>query len=282
MDVAYWEKERLWPEKQGLDFGLSLGTGARKTLLTTKLGPQSPVKEGCAWRIFNAFLERIDGEREWWRFRNSLPKDVRQHFYRLNIVLPGKEPSIDDISSIPSLKTETEDFLANNPGYMTNVLDSIYASLFYFELDSLPVFTDGVYFCNGSVHCRLNLDSDGRLALYRWLIKVTAYFLVNGRPIACVDTVPKGVPPFRCRIQFTAADLGEEIGISVRGITSKPTLISGHSQSISSLVNTLMLYAPFGRVDLCSAERALPSVPMKRKCGEEMDFLATEAARAKR
>jgi hypothetical protein len=63
MDIAYWEKERLWPEK-ALDFGLSLGTGAQKAPLTTKLGSQSPVKEGCASRLFNAFLERIDSERE--------------------------------------------------------------------------------------------------------------------------------------------------------------------------------------------------------------------------
>jgi hypothetical protein len=288
MDITYWEKERLWPEKQGLDFGLSLGTGAQKTPLTTKLGPQSPVKEKGPLRIFNAFLERIDGEREWWRFRNSLPQDLRRHFYRLNITLPGKEPSIDDVSSIQGLKTDTENFLKTTPGYTTDVLDSMYASLFYFELDSLPVFADGLYFCSGSVYCRLSLDEHGRMALYDWLLKKTAYFLVNGRPIACVESVPKGTPPYRCRIQFTATDLGEAVGISVRGITSKPTLISGRSQTISGLVRAQKLYAPFGRVDFCAAERALPSVPMKRevpmkrKCGQNIDVSAAEAVRIKR
>lgn len=275
IDIAYWEQERLWPEKQVIDFGLSLGTGAQQSL-ATKLGPQSPVKQGYALRIFNAFLERIDGEREWWRFRNSLPQDIRKHFYRVNITLPGKEPSIDDVSSIPSLKSDAENFLSGSPGYITSVLDSMYASLFYFELDTLPVFTDDIYFCSGYVYCRLDLAQGGRLALYHWLVQESTYFLINRRPIACVETIPKGAPPFRCRIQFTATDLDEEIGISIRGITSKPTLISRLSQSISSLAYTQMLYAPFGRVDFCPAERVLPSAPMKRKFGTEIDFLAAK------
>jgi hypothetical protein len=158
----------------------------------------------------------------------------------------------------------------------------MYASLFYFELDCLPVFTDAVYSCSGSVHCRLNLDDNGRLALYSWMMKDAAYFLLNGRPIVCVESLPKGLPPFRCRIQFTATDLEEEIGISVRGITSKPTLISGQLQYISGFVSDQKLYAPFGRFDFCSTEKALPSVPMKRKYGQIIDFLAVEAVRVKK
>lgn len=194
----------------------------------------------------------------------------------MNLNLSGPEPSIDDISAIPLLKLETEGFLAANTGYMTNALDSIYASLFYFELDCLPEFIEGVYICHGSVQCRLNLDRKGRIALYQWLIRESAYFLVNGRPIVCASIVPQGVPLFKCRLQFTVADLSERVGISVRGITSKPLIISGGSQSVESLIESQMLYAPFGRVDCVLTERTLPDIPKKRKAvgkigGEELD-----------
>jgi hypothetical protein len=267
MDVAYWEKENIWPEKQGLDFGISIGTGTRKVPITSSLGHQSPVKQGCASRMFNAFLERIDGQREWWRFRNSLCPTIRKRIYRLNIPLT-KEPSIDDISSIPALQKQTEDYLGTISGHLTDIMDSIYASMFYFELDSVPEYIDGIYHCHGFVLCRLNLTQKGLLHLYHWLVTGSAFFLINGRPVACARLIPKGTPSFRCRIQFTVPDLEEQLGISIRGVTSKPSIISGLPQSILALIENQVMDAPFGRVGHSPSRKALPRIPQKRKLSE--------------
>jgi hypothetical protein len=264
MDIMYWEKNQIWPEKQDLDFGISIGTGARKVPLLSKIGPQSPVKDGCALRMFNAFLERLDGEREWYRFKHSLPQHLRTRFHRLNIPLE-KDVSIDEVTSIETLQAESEDFIKKHPSEIISVVDSIFASNFYFDLENMPKYCDDGYHCTGSIFCRLDLSTTGRLKLYERLVKDAGIFLINGRPVVGALSVPQGLPPFRCRIRFRVADLSESLCISIRGVTSKPRLISGLPQSISRLIQSQMLQAPFGRVDHGTTEKALPSIPMKRK-----------------
>ena len=195
----------------------------------------------------------------------------------MNISLPGKEPSIDDVSSIGDLLEETQRHIERNPCEIQQVLDSIYASIFYFELDTLPRYVDGLYHCSGMILCRLSLGKHARQSLYQWLIDSSAYFLINGRPVICASSVPEGIPPFKCRIHFSIQTLEDSLGISIRGVTKSPKLISGFPRSVLSLVQCQMLYAPFGRIDH-STEKNLPNLPSKRKYSGVGDHLHESAA----
>lgn len=265
MDIACWEKSWLWPEKGEPDYGLSLGTGTGKlSYLASKFTPQSPVKDRFHWRLLSALSERMDAEREWWRFYNSLSPKTRQRFLRLNVKLK-EEPKIDDTSAFDCLKAETRAYLDNSQDQIQRLVDAMIASLFYFELEEVPRYTDGVFFCSGHIYCRLNLSQKGQEQLYCWMIENSAFFLINGRPVPCTRSIPKGAPAFRCRIQFSTRDLEEELLISIRGVTSQPKLISGLPRTVSDLIDVQSLYAPFGRSDYQTFDKALPSIPLKRK-----------------
>ena len=266
MDIAYWEKDVLWSETKNVDFGIALGTGARKTSIF-KHGPQSPVRTGCVSRLLEAFLDSFDGEQEYIRFCNSLPKDIRHRFHRLNIPLQDKEPSIDDIEAIGDLEHSTEAFMQANPTNLVHVFDYIYASLFIFELDGMPDYVDGAYHCSGTMFCRLKQTEADRAYLYAWLTKHSAYFLVNGRPTVCCRRIPLGNPPFRCPLVFTVEKLDSVVGISVRGVTSRPMLISGFPQTVAQIIESQMLDCPFGRADH-RYDKVLPCIPSKRRTEE--------------
>ena len=44
--------------------------------------------------------------------------------------------------------------------------------------------------------------------------------------MACVEFIPKGVPLFRRRVYFTTESINKEVYISIKGIISKPGIIS--------------------------------------------------------
>lgn len=111
--------------------------------------------------------------------------------------------------------------------------------------------------------------------LYYWLVTGSAFFLVNGRPVMCARLIPKGTPAFRCRIEFTVANLDEHLGISVRGDTSKPRMTSGLPQSISKLVELQIMKDLFGRAGYTPSRKALPRIPQKRKLSDASRYLET-------
>jgi hypothetical protein len=261
--IAHRECQFLWPEKPRPDFMLSFGTG-KSTTSDYRLGPQSPVTDRCLLRLKNLLMSYLDSEKAWVDFYSTLPMDWRPRYHRLNVEIIGPEPSIDDIASLDHLRQLAETSVACNREAVL-VQDSIYASLFYFELENDPEFNDGAFQCYGSIFCRLSMDRDGREALYHKLLKTSSYFLVSGRPVACADAVPKGVPLFRRRIHLGIANMDDVVCISLRGITSTPKMISGLPMTLRQLKKARGLINPFGRVDHNDNEKRLPTIRSKRK-----------------
>ncbi|OCL03051.1 FabD/lysophospholipase-like protein [Glonium stellatum] len=251
--IADWECRFLWPNMDQPDFALSLGTG---TSLTSpyKEGPQSPVKDRFIPRLFRAFI----------KFINTIPVNSRKRYYRLNVFFYGAEPDINDVSSLDYLKQLAQKLITSSK-QAALVRDSIYASMFCFEFDNMPQYIDGVFQCHRSIFCRLPLDRRGKENLYCDLIQNSACFLVYGRPVACAVSVPKGVPSYRCRIHFNADSMNEKVYISIRGVTSRPQVISGLPKTLRELVDAQGLDIPFGCIDHRESQRSLPGIPSKRK-----------------
>jgi len=268
VEMARWESQHIWPDKSEPDFVLSVGTGTVKpTPAWTAIGPRSPVRDGFMRRLYDTFMRSLDGERAWKEVNNSLSATSRARYHRLNLQLKGAEPCIDDVSVMSPLKEQAESFIRSSAEAQL-VRDSLYASMFYFELDDVPRFDGDAYVCVGHIFCRLDLDRRGREALYGRLASTSSFFLVGGRPVPCVQTVPKCVPPFKRRIQFTVQALAEELYISIRGITTRPRTISGLPTSAEDLLRRQDLSAPFGRVDHACAQKTLPRIPSKRRIEE--------------
>ncbi|KAF2835324.1 FabD/lysophospholipase-like protein, partial [Patellaria atrata CBS 101060] len=261
IDIGYWETRCLWPDKADPDFVLSLGTGMCSNSIT--VGPQSPVNRRFAYRLLDTLMKTMDGEDAWRRFKLSLPRESQWRYHRLNVTFTDLEPTLDDVQSMEGIKDKVSLSLKVD-SEVPRILDSILASMFYFELVSTPTFSDGQYLCEGMVYCRMELNKEGTVALYNALRRTSSYFLFMGSSFPCVERVPRGAPPYGRRLRFSVATLNDIICISILGITSKPRMLSGLPRSVSNLIEAQGLYAPFGTADHV-AQKPLPTVPSKRK-----------------
>lgn len=153
---------------------------------------------------------------------------------------------------------------------LSQVKDFIIASSFYFKLDSFARAEGGAYQCTGNIFYRLPLTAEGRKTFYTTLSTQSTTFTIRGRAVASVDSVPHGNPPFRLIFNFVVQSMEDEkdqLDISVKGVTSRPMLISGMPMSLGTLIRAQGIDAPFGSSDGRS-DRPLPAVPSKRKFNE--------------
>lgn len=268
LSIAMWEVRYIWPDRGEPDFVLSLGTGTySKQSLNAKTASKSPVKDKFFARLYTTLMRNVDGEQGWQALLNTIPESSRGRYHRMNMPLQGEQTEIDDVRAMHALKQQTINYLA-----CTRILepasDSMYASIFYFELEDMPVFNSGLYTCIGHIFCRLRLSQHGRRILYHQLATSKAYFVVLGHPVICVDPASRSAPFFKRRIRFTVPNMSDIVGITLRGFTSEPRSISGLPQSLENIITRQRLNAPFGSIDHRSPEKALPSLPVKRKLAQ--------------
>ncbi|KAK6436023.1 hypothetical protein LTR95_007787 [Oleoguttula sp. CCFEE 5521] len=184
LNIAMWELKNLWPSRV-LDFALSIGTGVSPaSTVAYGTGPYSPVKDRFVARVFRTFMKSMDGERVWREIYNSLAERDKDRYHRLNLPLEGKEPDLDDVESMMDLKRQSIQWLAPETR-LAAPLDSIIASMFYFEVDSFDLQPDGLFRCLGNVYCRLRLNRSGREYLFTLLKSSSSYFCVNGQLTPC-------------------------------------------------------------------------------------------------
>lgn len=261
LGISLRECNFLWPERGHPDFAISIGTGT--SFEEAAFEPQSPVRDRTFSRLFRALMRSFDGEKAWKDFMNATPEQHRHRYHRLNLKLAGPEPDIDDISSMQWLKSQAQNYLRTSPN-LKLIRESIFASIFYFELEDIPEYKGGVYLCAGHIFCRLNLCKEGRKALYEELRQNSYYFLLDGHPIRCVESTPRGTPLYRKRIQFKMTSLSQPVSITIGGV-APPRYISGLPKSLTELIEQQKLDTPFGRINHHSFGKRLPGLPLKRK-----------------
>lgn len=228
--------------------------------------PHSPAFDGFITRLVDAFNWNIDAERAWKDVMNFTPTEFRHRYHRINLPLEAKEPDIDDISTIDSLRMQTANMLLSSPIFEA-FKDNLLASMFFFELQQV-VEEEDKYTCVGHILCRLNLPKPGRRALYQKLQDSSSFFVVNGHPVQCVQNIPRNLPPFRRRVKFSVDDLPNNLHIALRGWTYKPSEISGIPRSVEDLIKVQGLGATFGRADHRLVRAACSLVPRKRGLSE--------------
>ncbi|CAI6336998.1 unnamed protein product [Periconia digitata] len=251
-DIADWEIGFLWPEKPIPDYALSLGTG---TAFYTTSTLQHRKSYRFLTRLFKNFMRSLDGEDAWRKFYNNRPASTRGRYHRLNVRFSSHEPQLDDVSSLTQLKSQATEAICSTHNDIGLIIDTIKASMFYFELDSMPQFSGSTYNVSGFILCRLDLSVPGRQHLYQNLLDTASWFVVQGNPTRCVDKIPKGWPPFKCRIKFNVESIDEDVYISVRGLTNATHLISGFPTTLKDLINQQRLDSPFGTIDHVEIEK---------------------------
>lgn len=184
----------------------------------------------------------------WRDFFNSVPERARHRYHRLNITFDDLEPAIDDVAAMETLKKMTEAQICRHP-QKTPIINSMLASMFYFEFERLPTWNGTHYLCAGNIFTRTQLPADGRRILLDELTSTSSFFLLRGVPVVCVPRRNKHTPPFKRAVQFQLESLEDTVAITLRGITSEPCTISGLPKCATDIIAAQGLYAPFGRSD---------------------------------
>ncbi len=224
----------------------------------------SPVKDRFLLRIYKTFLRSLDGEKLWQDVYNGLSERTKHRFHRINVKTQGSEPAIDDVAAMHALREQAEHFACRQT-ILQPVMDSVYASMFFFEFEDVPKLQGSSYLCIGHIYCRIALPPAQRKLFHRRLHVSSSYFLVLGQPVKCVERLSTGMPLLRRRVTFSLSSLEDEVAITLRGITSQPHTISGLPRSAQDIIDLQGLRAPFGRADHSTPGKPLPQVPAKRK-----------------
>ena len=181
--------------------------------------------------------------------------------------LSGAEPALDDVTAIAQLKSAASKSIECN-ATVTKAKDTMFASLFYLEVDNIHKTEDGMYRSSVTIYCRLPLGFDDRKRFYHTLLRKHALFVANSRAIPCVSTLPSGFPMFRCTFDLLLKSMTDDLHVRLTGVTSEPTLISGMPTQLEWLVKAQNLEMPFGSIDNRHVEKQLPSTPQKRRASD--------------
>jgi len=193
-------------------------------------------------------------------------KKVREAFqghpryHRLNVQFEGDEPRLDDIQSIPDVKLKVQD----DPSVcetIDNIARCMIASLFFFELDSMPRRLGGKYVGTGHILCSIRPSEPAFSVLFHRL-STSGQFWINGVPVAnirdgsCFDNEGN----FRIKVEINTDD---RFTVTLKQDSSELCNISGSPFSVRKLILLQGLCAVFGSPD-----------HQKRKFSGEDDFPA--------
>ncbi|KAH8653952.1 acyl transferase/acyl hydrolase/lysophospholipase [Tricladium varicosporioides] len=243
---ALSEVAAMFPLVEEPDFMVSLGTGAPRTTggkpSMSVSGPLSVWKDGAFPRLWRMFWERM---------RDRHVKQVfRTHprYHRLDTEFDGEMPRLDNTKKIHELQLK-----AQEDNSVSKVIDNIarcaIASVFYFELSSVPEGCNGEYTGFGIILCSIRRGDPAFEVLLNQLSKSSSTFYLNNCPIhgAFGDGSFIGEDGnFRKRVEL---NLGGRFTISLKQGDSEPCNISGSPYSIEKLITAQGLNAYFGRAD---------------------------------
>jgi len=206
-------------------------------------------------RLFRSYMSLLRGRRPWEEFRRSIKRScVTDRFFRLDVTFEGAEPKLDDVKAIPELK-----YMVRADKALSLAIDEISrcitASLFYFELESIPERRDGEFSVVGCLFCFRRRSDPALAALAEKLSKSSARFIINGVKIPGDILDPSFWDRdgnFQKRVSFKTS---EEILISLREEGCREYPISGAPFLVDRLVTTQGLNAHFGTADHRSRKR---------------------------
>lgn len=185
----------------------------------------------------------------WEKMRDRNVKHIfRTHprYHRLDIGFNSIEPRLDDTKSMPELKSRVQQDQSVSK-IIDNIARSAIASLFYFEIDSIPEKWNGEYIGTGAILCCLRPKDLAFSVLIDQLTRNSATFYLNDSPIlGSVNSFISKDGSFRKRVELT---LRSKFAISLKQGSSELCNISGSPFSIERLVLVQGLNAPFGRAD---------------------------------
>ncbi|KAI2839628.1 hypothetical protein CBS11350_7459 [Aspergillus niger] len=269
--TAMRESEILWPSRKRPDLVVSIGTGyAPEERSVDEDSTHSFLRGGFIGRAIRTFLSSpaVDGRRGWKDALDSVPQEVKKDVFRLDRILPGALPELDDIQAIDEL--DKYDYRISE-----ELTKAWFAKAFFFELDEEPASLQNHYECRGSILC-CKYDAAGIVKQVATRFPAARFALSRGSSLGDVDG-ENGCSKcgyYRKRVSFKVSNLNETVELGVTGSTGFSP-IGGFPTSIQWLLEHQHADSPFGRSDH-SRDRWPPS----RRCycsSQKRDQTSTES-----
>lgn len=256
IQIAIDEARSIWGTSAVFDAIISVGSGR---------GSQSPTTPMTKFLIpdwlitlFHKLLATLNGQEYWTEFYARSDDATKLRARRLNVkFVAPKEPGLDDVSRVPSMKAEAEEFEFYKPESESSFIQpptndlikevalELRASLFFFQPQAVSPSKDNkVKIVSGVICCRLNPHSDA----FKTLCNKTTGFNIPG-PFVDFPPIESCLPRFLLKVSFqhdirlsdrlVQIDVKFEDGYSVP-ISGFPTAFAV-SPSITSLRSALRM-----------------------------------------
>jgi hypothetical protein len=233
IELTTWEASRLWPGTV-MDVSISFGTGEE---------PKHSNSKNSLYRLLDAFNLLLDGQSEFLRRSTS-----DQALLRLNTRLP-QSIRLDDAGSIPALRESVHLYQPAKQSILA-AATSLLVSSFFFTLARPAKYDSGVYYCEGSIHCRGDYYqvSSALAKLYTSRIEFITKTEVLARCELGQD-ICTVCHRYRQDINFTVRHPTDLITIYIRLASGAMHKISGFPQSIAWFEKKQGLFNHFGTSD---------------------------------
>ena len=241
----------MFPLLEEPDFIISLGTGepGPNNYEVSTDDCRNIRKNGMLARTRDLILEKMRDKTVRRAYKTvKVAAQILHKIHRLSVDFDATEPRLDDTRSIPGLKQKVETDHSLSPKIDT-VARCVIASLFYFELDSLPKRSDGKYVVTGHILCSIRRSDPAFTALLSKLSSCSSRFLVNDWTIPGTINSPSFLGKdgnFRMQVHVETFD---RLTISLEQGDGKTCNISGSPFPVQKLVMAQGIDAPFGRAD---------------------------------
>ena len=197
----------------------------------------------------------MDGEQGFHEALNFVPDVERSNIFRLNHELPEPLPRLDDVSKLEGMSKM-------HFTVPTELVRTILATaFFFFELDELPIKSQGVFFCKGSVLCSRSYSRD-LVKLVMVEFPGARFEMARGQRLGDIDDDDgcRVCGYYRKKVGFSINGLHEMTSIGIAG-SSFFQRIGGFPKSVQELLDDQQANSHFGRAD-----HLVTSWPPKRNC----------------
>lgn len=243
--IALKESNKIWPKAKKNDLILSVGTGVSVPDCHMVADASNVFRDGSIPRLIRATLSSpcMDGEQGFAEALNYLPSDTKSDIFRLNQVIDGALPRLDDVGKLNSML----DLSYSVPDDLVRKV--LASAFFFFELDVEPIRRDDGFLCQGSILCS---RGDINIILKQALLEMpNAHFqTARGQYLGGIHE-NDGCPScgyFRKAVRFTVTNLDEMTSIEIAN-TQFCHKIGGFPKSAQELLIEQQSQAQFGRAD---------------------------------
>ncbi|KAJ5216838.1 Acyl transferase/acyl hydrolase/lysophospholipase [Penicillium chermesinum] len=244
--IVFKEAAILWPGAEKQDLLVSIGTGTTvKRPSSTGSRQNRTVRDSAIPRMIRAVLASpsMDAEQGFFEALNLVPTRMRTDIHRLDHVVPGRLPRLDDVDALGLLAQES---FSVPDALIRTVLTT---GFFFFEVDRYPLPRQGSLLCHGSILCKGVVPR----SVVRRLIREfpDAHFETQqGQSLGRVDEDDGCVDCgyYRKKVTFPLSSREECFTIGIAGAAGHQRL-GGFPTSLNELLLAQQAFDSFGRSD---------------------------------